>query len=349
MAPVIGGVDTHSDTHCAAVIDHLGRLCGTSQFPTTKVGLAALRNWMSSFGELTAVGVEGTGTYGAELARFLRSESIEVREVPRPSRRLRRQRGKSDPLDAEAAARAVLGGQAKVLPKFGCDRIEAIRVLRVARTGAMKSRIAAINALKSLVISAPIELRSSLAPNSARCRLIKTCAAFRVDETRISDPLVASKLAMRSIARRILAHDKEIADIDRHLTDLVRQSAPRTLSSFGMGVETTAAILVAIGDNPERLRSEASLARLFGAAPIPASSGKTNRHRLHRGGVRQANQALHVAVIVRLRYCPKTQAYMARRRAEGLSKLEVIRCLKRYLVRELARTLREDYADLLLT
>ena len=126
MAPVIGGVDTHSDTHCAAVIDHLGRLCGTSQFPTTKVGLAALRNWMPSFGELTAVGVEGTGTYGAELARFLHSESIEVREVPRPSRRLRRQRGKSDPLDAEAAARAVLGGQAKVLPKFGCDRIEAI-------------------------------------------------------------------------------------------------------------------------------------------------------------------------------------------------------------------------------
>ena len=192
-------------------------------------------------------------------------------------------------MDAEAAARAVLSGEATVQPKFGCDRIEAIRVMRVARVGAMKSRIAAINALKSLVISAPIELRSALAPNTSRCRLIKTCAAFRVDETRVSNPLVASKYAMRSIARRILVLDKEIAEIDKQLTELVHQTAPRTLASFGMGIETTAAILVAIGDNPLRLRSEASLARLFGVAPIPASSGKTNRHRLHRGGVRSSS------------------------------------------------------------
>ena len=346
MNQVLGGVDTHADVHCAAVIDQVGRLLGVREFGTDPLSLGRLRAWMEGFGVLEAVGIEGTGAYGAGLTRHLHDHGIKVLEVSRPNRRMRRAKGKSDSLDAQAAARAVLEGTAKVLPKFGSGAIESVRVLTVSRTGAMKARVAAINTLKAMIVTAPTELRSSLQALHGRQALIDTCAAFRIGASDVADPPIATKLALRTLARRIRSLDAEIAETDGQLAGLVAKVAPATLAIFGMGVETTSALLVTIGDNPDRLRSEAALARLCGVAPIPASSGKVRRHRLHRGGVRSANRALHVAVIVRLKYDPRTRAYMERRISEGLSKLEVIRCLKRYLVREVLRALRQDYREL---
>lgn len=334
MNQVIGGVDTHADVHCAAVIDQVGRLLGVRGFGTDRLSLGQLRAWMEGFGVLEVVKIEGTGAYGAGLTRHLHDHGIKVLEVSRPNRRMRRAKGRSDSLDSQAAARAVPEGVAGVSPKLGSGAIESGRVLTVSRTGAMKARVAAINTLKAMIVTAPTELRSSLQALHSRQALIDTCAAFRIGASDAADTTIATTLALRTLAKRIRPLDAEIAETDGQL------------ATFGMGVDTTSALLVTIGDNPDRLRSEAALARLCGVAPIPASSGKVRRYRLHRGGVRPANRPLHVAVIARLRYDPRTRAYMERRASEGLSKLEVIRCLKRYLVREVLRALRQDYREL---
>ncbi len=343
---VIVGVDTHSAQHCAAVIDQEGRLLGWAEFPASAVGYRQLANWARGLGRLETAGVEGTGAYGAGLARFLVGEGIEVLEVPRPDRRLRRARGKSDPLDAEAAARAVLAGTAQVLPKMADGPMEAVRALRVARLGAIKAKTAATNALRSMIITAPEPLRSQLPSAGLPNKVINACCALRPDTSRFDDPTQATKTALRSIALRARQLREEIQVLDRQLIRLVATVAPRSLGIFAMGPDTTSALLVTIGDNPDRLRSESAFARLCGVAPIPASSGKTNRHRLHRGGDRSANRALHIAVVVRMRYCPRTRAYVARRTSEGLSKPEIIRCLKRYLAREMFQALRADFAAL---
>lgn len=346
MTDVIGGVDTHAATHHAAVVDTNGWLLADAQFPATPAGYRRLEQWLRAHGTPVRVGVEGTGAYGAGLARHLHHAGIEVVEVPRPNRQTRRLRGKSDPLDAEAAARAVLAGTATVVPKLAHGPIEAIRALRVARLGALKAKTAATNTLRSIIITAPEPLRSQLPAAGLPNRIIDACLRLRPQPDRLQDPVQATKAALRSIAQRAQALRHEIAALDRQLLELVRATAPATLDAFAMGPDTTAALLVTIGDNPDRLRSEAAFARLCGVAPIPASSGKTHRHRLHRGGDRSANRALHIAVVVRMRYCPRTRAYVARRTTEGLTKPEIIRCLKRYLAREIYRTLRADYAAL---
>jgi transposase len=340
---VIGGVDTHAATHHAVVIDLLGVLQGSQEFTATAAGYTELLAWLRSHGRLDRVGVEGTGAYGAGLARHLHDKGVSVIEVPRPDRRLRRQRGKSDPIDAEAAARAVLAGTAAVKPKLANGSIEAIRAIRVARTGAVKAKTAATNALQALLITAPEPLRAQL-----RCRstikLVETCGSLRPDMARLHEPTQALKLALRSVAKRADALAIEARQLNRQLAALTEGAAPATSAVFALGPDTTSALLVNIGDNPDRLRSESAFAHLCGVAPIPASSGKTNRHRLHRGGDRSANHALHMAVIVRLRYCQRTKAYAARRTADGLSMAEIIRCLKRYLAREVFIALRADYA-----
>jgi len=338
---IIGGVDTHAATHQVAAIDDHGRLLGTAEFPATNHGYAELMCWLRRYGTLRSVGVEGTGAYGAGLARHLHANDIEVLEVPRPDRRLRRQHGKSDPIDAEAAARAVLAGTATAAPKFGTGPIEAVRALRVARSGAVKACTAAKNSLIALVVTAPEPLRSELSGLTTR-QLVTTCSRLRPDPDRLDDPIQAVKAALRSIARRANELAAEADQLERQLAVLTQQVAPATTAIFALGPDTAAALLVSIGDNPDRLRSEAAFARLCGVAPIPASSGKTNRHRLHRGGDRSANRALHIAVIVRMRYCPKTHAYVTRRTADGLSKPEIIRCIKRYLAREVFTALRSD-------
>jgi transposase len=328
---VIVGVDTHRDVHVAVALDQLGRRFDQIELATTRAGYERLLAWAESLGVVEAFGVEGTGCYGAGLARHLRGHDVLVVEVMRPNRQTRRRKGKSDPTDAEAAARAVLSAQAGGSPKAGDDLVEMIRVLRVARGTALKARTQAINALRSLLVTAPPELRDQLRALSIT-RLVSKAAQLRAGE--LDGPLSASKLAFKHLARRCQALDAEIGSLNNQLARLTAAASPRLLNTFAVGADSAGALLVAAGDNPDRLRSEAAFSMLCGSSPIPASSGQTNRHRLNRGGNRQANAALHRIVLVRLRYHQATKDYVERRTHEGKSKREIIRCLKRYVARE---------------
>ena len=340
---VVGGIDTHKDLHVAAVIDAAETLLGTASFPTTRAGYRALERWMRSFGELHRVGVEGTGSYGAGVGRHLARAGIEILEVYRPDRTDRRRRGKSDDLDAVNAARAALHDRRTTTPKTRDGLVESLRVLRLTRSTAVKSRRAALQLLRNHIVSAPDELRDQVR-SLTRMQLIRTLASWRPDASGVRDPGCATRIALKSLARRILELDDEVALLDELIEPLVRELAPRLLERPGIGVEVAGQLLVTAGDNPERMRSESGFAMLCGTAPLPASSGKTQRHRLNRGGDRQANSALHMAVVSRLRMHEPTKAYVARRTAEGHSKLEIIRCLKRYLAREVYFLLKPEPA-----
>lgn len=337
--PVLGGVDTHKDVHVAAILGRTGALLGTAEFPATLGGHATMLVWMRSFGDLLAIGVEGTGNYGAGLTRFLLTEGVRVVEVVRPDRRARRFNGKSDTLDAENAARAVLSGERTSTPKHRDGAVEALRTLRVARTSAVKARRAALQLLRNTIVSAPDRLRESI-HGLTRTVLVRTCAAWRPNRDAAHEPTTATRIALRSLARRILGLEEEIADLDELTAALVARINPRLTEASCVGVEIAAQLLITAGENPERMRSEAAFAMLCGVAPLPASSGKTRRYRLNRGGDRAANCALHMAAISRLRVDPRTRTYAARRTAEGLSKKEILRCLKRYLAREIYKLLR---------
>jgi transposase len=342
-AEIIVGVDTHKHVHTAVAIDALGTRQGSTTVPVSAEGYRALEAWARSFGSIRAFGVEGTGSYGAGLSRFLCEQGHSVLEIDRPSRRLRQRKGKSepsasgtsgpDPLDAEAAARAVLGGQAIGLPKSGTGAAEMIRHLKAARDTAMKARTQAMLTLKALIVGAPSALRERLEHIVGRTALIRHLATLRpgpIDSTEAS-----AKAGLRALARRWLALDDEIRNHDVHLDRLTRLSAPELVEAHGMGAGTAAEMLLLVGDNPERIRSEGAFAKLCGACPIPASSGKTNRHRLNRGGDRRANAALHRVVVVRMRRHRPTLDYVRRRTAEGKSTREIIRCLKRFVAREI--------------
>ena len=331
---VTGGVDTHRDTHTAAVIDQVGRQRGTRQFPADPAGYTALLAWMRSFGLLARVGVEGTGAYGAGLARLLHDEQVEVVEVDRPDRKTRRFQGKSDPIDAVQAAKTALAAQRTGTPKRRDGRVEAVRCLRVARRSAVDQRADAQRQIKTLIITAPDDLRERLRALPVKT-LIANCAGLRPDRADAASPATAVTIALRSLARRHQSLTVEIADLDELLDTLVAAINPALIAANGVGTDVAGQLLVTAGQNNDRLTSEAAFAMLCGAAPIPASSGRTNRHRLNRGGDRQANKALYRVVICRLRWDPRTHAYMQRRTKEGLSKKEIIRCLKRYIAREL--------------
>jgi transposase len=323
---VTGGVDTHTDVHMAAVLDQTGRLLATQAFPATTRGYARLATWLESFGPVDKIGMEGTGHFGAGLLRFLRDYGLTVIEVDRPDRSSRRRNGKSDPLDAESAARAVQSGRANGTPKSRDAEVEMIRALRVARRGAMKARVQAGDQLESLVVSAPETVRAPLRKLSTKQR-VRVCAAYRLGP--IDNPAAATKHALRILARRWQALQAEIDELDTQLGVLVTAAAPQLLALPGVGVDTAGQLLVTAGDNPERLRSEAAFARLCGAAPIPVSSGRTDRHRLHRGGDRLANNALWRIALVRMHCHQPTKDYVARRITEGKTKTEILRCLKR--------------------
>ncbi|HEV3311397.1 MAG TPA: IS110 family transposase [Chloroflexota bacterium] len=334
---VTGGVDTHLDVHVAAALDSLGTLLGTERFDTDPAGYKALLTWLEGFGALSKVGVEGTGSYGAGLARYLRRADVAVIEVDRPNRAERRRSGKSDPLDAVEAARAALGGRAQSISKTKDGAIEAIRVLVVAKRSARGARIKALTQMRHLVITAPDRLRSRLKGLTV-CALVGEAARLR--PSRSGDAVMAAhKAALCSLARRVQALEEELAELGRRIEALVESAAPELLARFGVGPDTAAALLVSAGDNPERLHSEAAWAHLCGVAPIPASSGKSTRHRLDRGGDRQANSALWRIVMVRIAHDPTTTAYFERKVKEGRSKRDVIRLLKRYVARELYRYL----------
>lgn len=335
------GVDTHMDVHVAAVLDGLGRLLGSAGFATSPAGNAELIRWAAQHGAISRVGVEGTGSYGAQLTRDLRQAGHKVVEVDRPDRSARRARGKDDHLDAEAAARAVLSGRASATPKNRDGQIEAIRALRVARRSTVSGRTAAINQLKALLLTAPADLREQLRTLTS-IQLVKTAARLRPDED-LADPLAATKYAMREIALRHQFLTDQLKRLDAHLTALVSAAAPSLVARYAIGTDTAGALLIALGDNPDRLRNESSFAHLCGVAPLPASSGKTTgRHRLNRGGDRRANNALWRIVLVRMGTDQRTKDYVARRTAQGLSKPEIMRCLKRYVAREVYAAIQQD-------
>jgi transposase len=334
---VVLGVDTHLNVHVAAVVDGLGRHLGESKIPTTLKGYGELLRWAQDFGVLRCAGIEGTGSYGAGLARYLRKAGIAVFELERPKRRHLRHEAKSDLRDAEAAARAVLSGEAAGVPKSGDGRVEMIRVLRAARRSAVKAKSQAANQLQGLRVTAPEKLRDRLRGLPTK-ELVGVAARFRPG----CDPIdveAATKLALRSLARRYEALSEEIAGLDVQLQRLVGEVAPELISLSAIGTDHAATLLLVAGDNPERLGSEASFASLCGVSPIEASSGKVVRHRLNRGGNRDANRALHMICMVRMGQDQRTQEYVARRTQEGKSKREILRCLKRYVAREVYRVL----------
>jgi hypothetical protein len=338
---VVVGVDTHQRTHHACVVDHAGRRLADCEFEASAAGYRALLAWAASFGTLTAAGVESTGSYGAGLTQHLLTEHVAVYEVSRPDKTTRARQGKSDPIDAESAARQVLAGTATGLPKVKTGIVEAIRAVKIPRDSAVKDRGRAACQLRDLITTAPDPIREELLGLSTRQRVARA-ASYRPDRTRLQDPIQATKHALRSLARRILDLDAEIAEADRALAVLVPRAVPSLLRLHRVGIQSAARLAITAGENIDRMRSEAAFAKLTGVAPIPASSGKTHRHRLNRGGDRHANSALHLVVIGRLKDHQPTRDYLARRHSSHFSKRDAIRCLKRYLAREVYQALRND-------
>jgi transposase len=328
---VVAGVDTHADTHHVAVIDTVGRKLADAQFPTTTDGYAALLLFLLSFGAVLRVGIEGTGSYGAGLARHLREAGLMIREVIRPQRQLRRTKGKSDPIDAYAAAAAALAEPDLPAPKTGDGQVEAVRQLLVARRSAVKARTAAIAQIKMLLVTAPETIRAKFRSLDEEA-LISALARTRPAEA--TTAAGAAGHALRSLAKRHQTLTEEIDELDALLETLVKTINPGLVAARGLGTVTSAQLLVTAGDNPDRLRSEASFAALCGVSPIPASSGKTTRHRLNRGGDRQANSAIHRIALVRMSCDPRTRDYIARLTERGKSTKEAMRCLKRAIARE---------------
>ncbi|EFA4889275.1 TPA: transposase [Escherichia coli] len=312
---VVGGVDTHKDLHVAAVVDQNNKVLGTQFFSTTRQGYRQVLAWMTSFGALKRIGVECTGTYGSGLLRYLQNAGLEVLEVTAPDRMERRKRGKSDTIDAECAAHAAFSGIRTVTPKTRNGMIESLRVLKTCRKTAISARRVALQIIHSNIISAPDELREQLR-NMTRMQLIRTLGSWRPDASEYRNVTNVYRISLKSLARRYLELHDEIAS----------------------------QLLITAGDNPQRLRSESEsgFAALCGVSPVPVSSGKTNRYRLNRGGDRAANSALHIIAIGRLRTDDKTKEYVARRVAEGHTKMEAIRCLKRYISREVYTLLRNQ-------
>jgi transposase len=339
---VIGGVDTHKHTHYAAAIDEHGRQLGHREFPARAAGYAELLAWMRSHGPVLAIGVESSGSFGATLTRFLADAGEHVIEVNKPNRQARHMDGKSDRLDAEQIARSVLANTGVATPKTKSGPIEVIRTLRVARASAIRSRTQAFNNLFGTMIGAPSEVRDDLVELTKRT-FVNRCLALEPETEDLLDlvdepdrlVVASAKLTLRNVARRWKALDAEVKVLSREIEALVAHVAPDLIAMFGVSSELAGQFLVTVGDNTGRIRNEAAFAKLCGVAPKPASSGqKSGRHRLNRGGDRAANSALYIVTIVRLRHHQPTRDYVARRTAEGLSKREIIRCLKRYIARE---------------
>lgn len=338
---LIAGVDTHQQTHHVALIDAEQRRIGDREFPASAAGYGDLLDWITGHGPVQAMGVESTGSYGAGLTRHLLAEGIEVYEVNRPEKTTRVKAGKSDPIDAYCAAEQVLSGRASARPKVKTGIVEAIRAVKIPRDSAVKERTRGYGQIRDLVTTAPTVIHDALIGATAR-RRVAVAAAYRPDPARLEDPLQATKLALRTLARRVQHLDTEIAAADKIIKALTRKACPSLLALRQVGPQTAAQLVISAGQNIDRMRSESAFAKLTGVAPLPASSGKTTRHRLNPGGDRQANSALYMIVIGRMKNHPETIAYVDRRRTEGLSNPEIIRCLKRHLARAVYRALRND-------
>ncbi|MGB8195868.1 MAG: IS110 family transposase [Acidimicrobiales bacterium] len=339
---IVVGVDSHKETHQVAVLDRTGALMGNQRFAVTRDGYRELEAWLATMGTVDRVGVECTGSFAAGLTRFFRERGVDVYEVTTTHRATRARRGKDDMIDAEMAARKVLSGEARAVAKDTTGDIESIRLLKLSRESAVKARTVALLQIRDVLITAPAELREWIESAGGSRHRVNRAGAMRPDLERLGEPLQAAKFALRQLSRRVKMLDEEIAGVNAQLDQLVARCAPHLLQCCGIGTQHAAQLLITAGQHLERLQSDGAFARLCGVAPVPVSSGKTNRMRLHRGGDRQANRALHLIAIARLRLDPKTQVYMARRRAEGLSNMDVVRCLKRFIAREVYNALKLD-------
>lgn len=330
---IIIGVDTHKDFHHAAVITALGESIADQRFDATPTGYTDLVSWVGRQGVVLRAGVEGTGSYGAGLTARLRELGWDVIDVIAPDKQERRLRGKTDQIDAYSAARAVLSRRASTVPKARDGQVEAIRALRTTRRLLVKQGTETTNQLRGLVVSAPEELRVKL-DGQSRKNLALACSKLR---DRAADDVVtaATKDAARSLGRRFLELTLEADRLEKRILALLTDYAPELLAVHGVGPDVAAALLTVTGENVDRISSESALAHLTGTAPIPASSGKTNRHRLNRGGNRQGNAAFHRIVLVRMKTHPETRAYIEKTLARGKTKRDAMRLLKRYLAREI--------------
>ena len=345
---VVIGADTHLDTNHLAVITDAGKPLADAEFPTNPAGYDDAVRWARSFGTIVIAGVEGTSSYGAGLTRVLQAAQIEVAEVSRPDRAARRRQGKSDPLDAYTAARAALAGDGLAVPKDA--HTSALRALLSARRSAVKAHTAATNQIHALLVTAPAELRERYRRHSITA-LVKALARCRPATLHSDSITVAVLTAAKALAQRIEFLEHQERDLTAHLDALVQQINPALRAAYGVGPDTAAQLLVTAGTNPHRLRNEASFAALCGAAPVPASSGKITRHRLSRGGDRAANNALYRIALVRMSAHPQTRDYVHRQDANGRTKKEILRLLKRAIAREVFRLLTrpgpiDDYSDL---
>jgi transposase len=342
---VIGGVDTHADVHVAAVIHaSTGQQIATRSFRAYPKGYEQLHRWIASFGEIEAVGVESTGSYGAGLVRLFNSVGVRVIEVDRPDRKTRRHHGKDDTVDAIAAAQAVLSGRATAVPKQRNGDVEAIRQLEILHRSAVKSRTQAINEFHGLVVTAPDDIREQLR-HLATEKQLDTARRYR-ERDNDTTSAATCRWVLRELARRVEDLTGQIERIDQQLLPLVGRVAPALIGLFGVGPQTAANLLTTAGENSQRLHSEAAFAKLTGSCPLPASSGKTTRYRLNRGGDRQANSALFTITLVRMRHHQPTRDYVKRRTAEGKTKTEIIRCLKRFIAREVFAAITNPTRDI---
>lgn len=331
---IVLGVDTHKDLHVGVVTDLLGKAIGHCEIEVSSQGFSELVAWAKTLGAPKRAGVEGTGSYGKSLAAYLLAEGIEVLEINRPNRQHRRRHGKSDVADALGAAKAVLSGEALAMPKNNHGSVESMRVLMVARDSAIDGKTRAANRLESLLITAPIEFEEQFA-GLTRGQQAKKAVEFRITEN-VSDPVSALKMAMGSLAKQYLESQSEAKMLEQQIAALVSHQAPTLLAEKGVGVLSVATLLIACGQNPTRITSESKFAALCGVSPVDASSGKvSNRHRLNRGGNRQANRALYIIALVRLRHDEETKEYVARKIEEGKTIREAIRCLKRFIARRI--------------
>lgn len=338
---IVAGVDTHKDTHHCAVLGLTGSVLGDAKFPVSQAGYQALVDWVGSYGVIDRIGVELTGSYGAGLARHLSEAGIEVLEVNTTDKATRARRGKGDRIDAIAAAQKVLSGMATAIPKDTTGVVESIRILTAVRDLAVRNRTQALNQIKDVRVTAPAALREALAGLSLKA-LAKEATRLRPEPTRLAEPEQAAKLALKRLGHRVLALTSEIDAAEKELSALVAATAPTLLSRPQIGVHSAARFLISAAANIDRFPSDAAFARLCGAAPVPVSSGKTHRMRLHRGGDRQANKALHMIIVGRMKAHPETLAYVQRRLADGLSKNDIKRALKRFLARQVFNDLKTD-------
>lgn len=339
---LVAGVDTHTDTHTLAVLTAQGQTVMTETFTADAHGYAGLLGALHAAGTVAVVGVEGTNSYGAGLTRALATAGFTVAEVLRPTRQVRRMNGKSDPIDAIEAARSVLAGQGLSVAKDTTTPVESLRFLLTARNRLVAAATSIGNSITSLLVTAPEPVRDKYRGLRTPA-LVKALAASRPTGP-VDAPETAAPLALRTLAR---AHQEATAkadDLEEQMHTVLAEHYPGLLAVYGAGPIVAARLAVTAGGNPDRIRNEAAFASLCGAAPIPASSGRTNRHRLNRGGDRRGNNALHRITLVRMQHDQRTQDYLARRTREGKSTTEIMRCLKRAICREVYRALTTEYA-----